>query len=197
MAFHSPTASTNFALGGRGGGSSVSEIRYGVLLENNSAATLDSVSIAYTGEEWQTPGSSATIGDVLNFGYQLLSSAPTAGYTATSGDPLNTGTFTADTTLNYAVPSNLTGNDTVIDGTLSANQSTKTDTLTGLNWLPGTYLLLRWQDTNNASINDAALGIDNLTVNASSTPEPSSLAILTLTAAAFVTRRRHVGQQLK
>ena len=47
-----------------------------------------------------------------------------------------------------------------LDGNLPANQVTKNGTLSGLNWLNGQSLYIRWQDVNDTG-NDAGLAVDN------------------------------------
>src|SRR5207248_10017428 len=123
------------------------------------------ITVAFTGEQWRNNGNTAI--DTIFFSYSL--------------DPLatvNSGTYTSDSNLNFASPIH-TATAAALDGNAAANRQALTDTITGLTWAPGTDLWLRWDDLQ-ISGNDHALGIDDLSVTATSNvvaPEPTFLSL--------------------
>ena len=99
------------------------------------------------------------------------------------------GTFAPFASLNFVTPVT-TGIIGALDGNDPANRTFVSAELTGFNWAPDEYLVLRWRDANDAG-NDHGMGIDDLTVVGPPViPEPSSLAVLGLGLAALITRRK-------
>ncbi len=143
----------NLALGLVGTGANASEV--GLTLVNNSAVTLNQFSLSYTGQQWLENKNPNT----LTFGYAV----------GASNIVDSSATFLGDANLNYTgtqIASAATG----LDGQLAANQSTLSDTVTGLNWAPGQTLVLRW--STGASGSSAGLAIDNLSFSAEVTTQP-------------------------
>ena len=140
----------NLALGLVGTGSDASEV--GLTLVNNFGVALNQFSLSYTGEQWLQNTSTNT----LMFGYALVAQSITDA----------SATFVPDAKLNYT--GTKTGTAAGLDGQLAANQSNLSDTIGGLDWLPGETLVIRFQiaGTGNAS----GLAIDNFTFAAQATP---------------------------
>ncbi len=127
--------------------------RFGLAFVNTTGATLNEVTIGYTGEQWRRGSATA---NKLAFSYATgavdLNTAPTAG-------------FTAATALDFTAPVT-TGSNAALDGNLAANRTVIAPvTLTGLNWAPGQTLLLRWSDVDDSGSDDG-LAIDDFTFTA-------------------------------
>lgn len=183
--------STERALGSVGSGS-VEHSVYGVRLKNTSGAAINSITVAYTGEEWRDGGNTTPVSQALAFSYSLNST--------TVGADLQTGPgaagYSADTNFTRVNSLDFNGpvfgaTATALDGNLAANQVAITGTITfATPWANGADLWIRWVDVNDAG-NDLGLGIDNLTVTANTVPEPASMAALGLGALALIRRRRN------
>jgi len=133
---------------------------FGLLLENATAGTLTEFSVSFTGQQWRRGDGGA---NALRFRYLVDGTSIL--------DPENT--FTQVESLAFVSPVT-TGTRIPLDGYLAENQVPLSGTITGLSWLPGQSLVLRWTDTNNSGFDDG-LAIDNFTFVA--VPEPTSLAI--------------------
>lgn len=132
----------------------------GASFVNNTSATLTSVTISYTGEQWRL-GTTARA-DSLLFQYST---------TATS---LLSGAWTSVPQLNFGSP--VTG-PTIgsLDGNAAANRQVRTATITGLSIAPGSTFWIRWNDFNAASADDG-LAVDDFSLTASgetTTPVPA------------------------
>lgn len=136
---------TERAFGGLLSGSLVPTI--GVQITNNTGATITSLSISYTGEEWRLGTAART--DQLDFQYSL---------TATS---LSTGTWTDFNALDFVTP--VTTTTGAKDGNAAANRTAKSSVITGLNIANGATFWLRWNDLD-ASGADDGLAIDDFSI---------------------------------
>ena len=154
---------TNHALGSLASGSNIGF--FGLVLRNDSGATINDLSIAYDEVMNRNP---STTPNPYPLSY-LVSSTAVATATASVG----AGTF-ADaagswntTTLGFTTPSSGTGAPSTTQTTLN-NTVTKIATITGtlseLNWTAGDYIYLRWTDTDNTG-SDAAAGVDNFSLS--------------------------------
>jgi predicted extracellular nuclease len=156
--FYSFGASSNTerALGGLGsnayyGASGVGKGYIGWILQNQTGATITTLTVSYTGEQWRNGGNTAV--QSLTFAY------------ATSASPLNlTDPGTAVPALDFASPIH-TSTATALDGNAAANRTAVSSTITGLNIPNNYYILLRWTDLNDSG-NDHALAVDNLSITA-------------------------------
>jgi autotransporter-associated beta strand protein len=154
---------TNHALGSLASGSNIGF--FGLVLRNDSGATINDLSIAYDEVMNRNP---STTPNPYPLSYLVSSTA-----VATASASVGAGTF-ADaagswntTTLGFTTPSSGTGAPSTTQTTLN-NTVTKiatiTGTLSGLNWTAGDYIYLRWTDTDNAG-GDSSAGVDNFSLS--------------------------------
>lgn len=173
-----------------GAGTVNSYLYVGLRLTNNTGATLNSITIGYTGEQWRDAGNGATDADQLNLAYSVG---------ATSIIDSNA-TFTNVPSLTFLSPVHSTTAAT-LDGNAAANRTVFAPiTLSIPDWAPGTDLWLRWADPQlptptggSGSTPDDGLAIDDVSFSASAAapvPEPASLALLSLPVFALASRRR-------
>src|SRR5215831_4541847 len=139
---------------------------FGVWIENDTASTVSSITVSYTGEQWRNGGNTAV--QTLAFSYGVSS----IGFTS----PIDTGAEPANgwigvAGLNFNTPT--TGATAgVLDGNDPANRTVFSPTvLTGVTLNPGDSIFLRWRDIDDSG-NDHGFGIDDLTVSFNAIPEP-------------------------
>ncbi|MDB6121870.1 MAG: hypothetical protein JWQ71_863 [Pedosphaera sp.] len=180
------SGSTDRSLGNVGSGTLAAtggDIYIGLRIRNTTGQTLDSFTLTYNGEQWRdggvaTPGSPTA--QTMTFGWST---------TATSISDANN-LFTSLTSLDFTTPVFInTGTGAAVDGNVAGRVNGITGTVTGLNWLDGTDLWLRWDDINNPN-NDHGSGIDDLVFTATAVPEPTTWAVFTMGTLAFVGYRR-------
>jgi uncharacterized repeat protein (TIGR01451 family) len=145
-----PAASTDRAFGGLQSGSLVPTV--GACFSNNSAAAINAMAIAYTGEQWRL-GATGRV-DRIDFQYSL---------DATS---LTTGTWTDVNALDFTAPITVAPTG-ALDGNAVANRTALSNTITGLNVPVGTNVWIRWTDLN-ASGADDGLAVDDFSLTAAS-----------------------------
>lgn len=133
-------------------------IKFGFRFKNNTGATINSLVISYTGEQWRTGGSSTTqVANTLAFDY-LRSATVT---------DLITGTYTVFDALSFISPT-LTPYATTLDGNLAANRTLISATI-DVSIPDGEEIMIRWTDVDDTSL-DHALGIDDLSVTPKALP---------------------------
>lgn len=155
----------------------------GLRLSNQSGLTLDSFTLNYNGEQWRDGGAATPVAQSLTF---MWSTSATA-----INDPDTS--FTSEAGLNFTSPvfANLTSGGAV-DGNVAGRVAIGPVTVTGISWLPGTDLWLRWTDLNDSG-NDHGLAIDDLNFSAlQAVPEPSTFVLLGIGSLAVLFRRRLV-----
>ena len=155
------TLSTDRALGELTSGSVTST--FGTSITNNSGATITSLLIAYTGEQWRS-GDTAAVVDRLDFQYSL---------NATS---LTTGTWIDVNALDVRsiITTAAAG---ALDGNAAANRTSLSSDVTGLSILNGTIVWIRWVAINIAGSDDG-LAIDDLAITPTTAgPVGTSLSI--------------------
>ncbi len=125
-------------------------IQYGMKLTNNTGAPINRVYVQYTGEQWRDGGPTA-VANTMSFTY------------STNATSLTTGTYNGVSALDFTSPV-LSGTATDLDGTLPANSTLKTATITlGTPLASGGSVWLKWSDIDDAGF-DMGLAVDNLTV---------------------------------
>ncbi|MCC5850669.1 MAG: PEP-CTERM sorting domain-containing protein [Verrucomicrobia bacterium] len=145
----------------------------GVNLQNNTATTLSSFTVQYTGEQWRSHGGGT---GSLDFAY------------STDATALNNGTWTSVSALDFQLPVDLE-DGTVLDGRAAANREVLSASLGSLSLDTNETVWFRWDaavgnNGNIASINDFSV---------TAIPEPGTLALLGIalgTLALFRNRRR-------
>jgi len=149
--------------GGRALGSEGSSSAYGffgLVLQNTSSATIDTLRVSYDAVMNRNP---ATTVNQYPFSY-LVSSTAVSTSTAVAAP----GTFAATmnaSTLGFSTPATGTG----APGTSAAISpmfkiGTMSGNLTGLGWGAGQYLYLAWKESDEAS-SDANAGVDNFSLS--------------------------------
>lgn len=140
-------ASSDRALGSLASGSLQSTL--GAFYQNDTGATITTLSITYTGEQWRL-GSADGNFDRLDFAY------------STDATTLDSGTWTEVNALDFGSPVN-TGATGALDGNNGANRTAIGFTLSGLSIAPGSTFWLRWVDPDIGGSDDA-LGIDDFSI---------------------------------
>lgn len=124
---------------------------FGFYFQNNSGATITSLSITYTGKTWKIGALNRS--DRLDFQY------------STNATTLANGTWADYNGLDYQnAPSGVMGN--VLNGPMQS--SIISTTFTGLSISNGSAFFMRWTDFD-APGNDDGMAIDNLTIKANTT----------------------------
>jgi hypothetical protein len=141
-------AADDRALGSVQSGSLISS--FGVAFTNTTGGAVTSLKIAYTGEQWRL--GTASRADRLDFQY------------STDATGLANGTWKDVDQLDFTGPIT-TGTIGALDGTIAANATAITYTITGLNIANGATFYLRWSDFN-ATGSDDGLGIDDFSIEA-------------------------------
>ena len=140
------TATTERALGGLRSGTLIPV--FGASFINNTGATITSITIAYTGEEWRLGTAART--DQINFEY------------STTATDLATGTWTGVPALNFVTPNTATTG--AKDGNAAANRTAITSTITGLSIPNGATFFIRWTDTDATGADDG-LTVDDFSIS--------------------------------
>lgn len=171
--FGSSTVPTDRALGGIGsntyyGASGVGKGYMGVVLQNQTGANIDTLTISYTGEQWRNNGNATA--QSLTFSYVISASLP-----------ILTASGTTVSALTFTSPIH-TSSTAALDGNASANRVPLTASITGIIIPDGYYVLLRWTDLNDSG-NDHALAIDDLSVAVNTLPvDPAPSVVSTVPA---------------
>ncbi|HMU47755.1 MAG TPA: T9SS type A sorting domain-containing protein [Chitinophagaceae bacterium] len=138
-------ASTDRAFGGLQSGALIPTI--GFYVTNNLGATITSIQISYTGEQWRLGATGRT--DRLDFQYSLNAAS------------LTTGTWTDVDALDFITPNTTTLG--ALDGNAAANKTLISSIITNINIPSGTNFFFRWTDLNIAGSEDG-LSIDDFTL---------------------------------
>jgi predicted extracellular nuclease len=153
---------------------------WGILLTNNTGATINTLDVSYTGEQWRN---SAAAAQTVAFSY-LIGTGLTGSLAEfqSAGVPV--------TSLDFTSP--ITGGTAgALDGNAAANRVVRTFTITGLSVTNGQDIMLRWSDIDHTGV-DHGLAIDDFSVTASSTggptPTPSPTATPTPTGTPAIPR---------
>jgi hypothetical protein len=170
--------STDRALGTLATSNQIS--RFGLVFLNNSATTYNAFDVSFAVEQWRQ-------GEVGVQNTNLYDYAVSSD----SLDNINTAAIFTNYG-SYGTPNPAEVGDfgeIALDGNLSENQIAVTDSVSGISWAPGQWLLLRWNG-QDVTGQDNGLSIDNFSFTASVVPEPTGLGLATIGLAAYVARRR-------
>ena len=131
---------TDRALGSIGSGNAAAgNFFWGVRLSNDTGATITSLDVSYTGEQWRN---SAAAAQTVAFSYLV----GTPSVTGSLAEFQSTGV--AVTSLNFTSP--ITGGTAgALNGNAAANRVTISATISGLNIPAGTEIMLRWSDPDH------------------------------------------------
>ncbi len=141
------TSATERSLGGLQSGSL--NPLFGVKFQNNSGATITSITVAYTGEQWRR-GVINGVKDTLDFQYGI------------NNADLSTGTWTNADGLDFMTP-NIAAAAGALDGNATGNKTAISFTISSLNIAPGDFFYFRFADKNITG-NDDGLAVDDMTV---------------------------------
>lgn len=175
---------TNGSLGSYSlGAAAGSGVYYGVNIQNNTGAVIESFTFGYTGVQWYSYSSA---------GVQTLA----VSY-STDATVLSDGTWTDVSSMTFNTPQApySTVNSVSLNGLNPGNRVELSTTVSGLTIAPGDNVWIRWFDTSDTGY-DNALSVDDFyfTVAGTPVPEPSAWAAImggvTLGFAALRRRRR-------
>lgn len=178
------SGSTDRALGGVSSNTLVptvgGKMYLGLRLTNQTGVTLDQFTLSYNGEQWRDGGVNAPGTPAAQ---SLIFMWSTTAAAINDPDSL----FTAVAELGFTSPF-FSATATAIDGNIDGRVAISGVTVSGINWLPGTDLWLRWADTNDPN-NDHGLAIDDVSFMAV-VPEPASVWVAGTSALVLLGRRR-------
>ncbi|MDQ4120766.1 MAG: DNA/RNA non-specific endonuclease [Acidobacteriota bacterium] len=132
----------------------------GARFTNNTGATLTSLDIAYTGEQWKAD-SGSSLSDVLDFDYSV---------DATS---FTTGIWTPVNQLDFTTPQTTANGP--LNGNTAANRTARSHSITGLNIPNGATFWIRWTSPN-ISGNDDGLAVDDFSLTPQSADNPPGVS---------------------
>jgi uncharacterized protein len=162
-------ASSERALGGLQSGNLLPTI--GAQFTNSTGATLTSLAISYTGEQWRLGTLART--DRIDFQYSL---------NATS---LNTGTWTDVNALDFNAPTT-TGVVGLLNGNAAANRTALSDVIPSLSIANGATFWIRWSSFDATGADDG-LAVDDFSLNANGFAGPTSVNLSVSANAASAT----------
>ncbi|HPF80279.1 ExeM/NucH family extracellular endonuclease [Nostocoides australiense] len=128
----------------------------GVVLTNSTGATITSLDVAFTAEQWRHGGATTARTDRLTFGY------------STDATGLTGGTWLAAPAMD-AASSVTSGTAGPLDGNAAANRNAVSGTVSGLSVPDGGTIVLRWASAD-VSGSDDGLAIDDLSITPHGTP---------------------------
>lgn len=149
--------STDRALGELRSGTLIPTL--GVVVRNDTGATMTSLTVSYALEQWRQGGTNRF--DGFTFSY------------STSTTALTGGTYTNLATLDSSAPNGGATGNVALNGNLAGNRTIVTATISGLTIAPSGTILLRWTDTDAAGADDA-IGIDDLAAAANGAATPTA-----------------------
>jgi uncharacterized repeat protein (TIGR01451 family) len=132
---------------------------FGACYTNNTGATLTSLAVAYTGEEWRLGTAART--DQISFEY------------STNATDLVTGAWTGVAALNFVTPDTATTG--AKNGNAAADRTALSSTIPALSIANGATFWIRWTDTDATGADDG-LAVDDFSLTPNAVP-PVNLTI--------------------
>ena len=154
-------AATDRCLGSLASGTTIPT--FGTRFVNNTGATITQISISGIAEQWRS-GSDATANESLVFSYSTDATAINS-----------TSTWTPVTGLNINEINTTTTSAVGIDGNLTSNRASFTNTV-NLIWPNGSTLWIKWTDSNDGG-NDGILALDDFSFSATTVSSSPILSI--------------------
>ncbi len=140
------------------GSGTPANLAMGVQFQNTSGSVLTNFTVSYVMEQWRDGGNATPVPQTLTFWYKVSSSPITAL------NPNASAGWTAVTSLDGISPV-FTAVASGLDGNLPANRVSLTNVvIPGLSIPNGNYLMLKWDDPNNAG-NDHGLSVDDFSAS--------------------------------
>jgi DNA/RNA endonuclease G (NUC1)/fibronectin type 3 domain-containing protein len=140
---------------------------FGAKFTNNTGATITSLDVSYTGEQWRFGGVHSTVAERVDFQYSV------------NATDLSTGTYLDANALDFNPPVTA-GTAGALDGNAAANRTAISSTITGLSIPAGATFFIRFSDVDATGADDG-LAVDNVSL----TPQGAPVnAVPTITAPA-------------
>lgn len=136
---------------------------FGAVFTNDTGTTLTQFTLSYVGEQWRRGNVGAP--NSLFFSYGLASG-------------LQDATLTPDTDLTFVAPNTQASpTEVALDGNAAGNFTSLSKTITDLNWLPGTTLVVQWAGQDQTGQDDG-LAIDSVRFSAAVPAPGATLALI-------------------
>lgn len=167
------TGNTERALGSIGSGGP-DTIAWGAQFVNNTGRLINSITIAYTGEQWRDGGTSTTgsVAQTMSFFYRVggttFENPVDTSSTSTATTPTG---WTAFNGLDFTSPTFGATSGTALDGNNALNQATFNLSLGSISIPAGATFWVRWDDPDHPSA-DHGLSVDNFSLTWDSIPTP-------------------------
>ena len=123
---------------------------FGAKFTNNTGATITSLDVAYTGEQWRFGGVHSTVADRLDFQY------------SDNSTDLSTGTYLDANALDFNPPVTA-GTAGALDGNAAANRTAISSTISGLSIASGASFFIRFNDVDATGADDG-LSVDDFSI---------------------------------
>jgi MYXO-CTERM domain-containing protein len=161
----------------------------GACFTNKTGATILSLTITYTGEQWRV-GTIGRVNPPQNDGYTFEYSTDATGIATTAG------TWTPVSALNYTAPTEATGTAGPRDGNDPAHRTTMTATFNlGSGLADQATIYLHWLDINAASADDG-IAVDDFSLTPNNTAAVDLLSFTGFRTADGVALAWQTGSEL-
>ena len=149
--------------------SSSAEGYFGLVLRNTSGKTLDKAVVVYDAVMNRNPTTTAN-----NYPMSYLVSSTAVNSSSGGGSGTFAQTNGWSNIIGFTTPASGTGAPNATQAAISPlfKIATVTNNLTGLNWSNGTYLYIRWKETDEGGT-DATAGVDNFSITIPTLPAPT------------------------
>ena len=142
---------------------------FGAKFTNNTGATITSLDVSYTGEQWRFGGVHSTVPDRVDFQYSI------------NATDLSTGTYLDANALDFNPPVTA-GTAGALDGNAAANRTAVSSTITGLSIANGATIFIRFNDVDATGADDG-LAVDDFSITPQAGAVTPTLSINDVTQA--------------